>query len=53
MTNTRTIVSRNKREGKYWNSENEKGIFKVRLQYKEDASLRAYGKFLKRIKHHA
>lgn len=49
MSNLRFLVSRNKREGKYWNSENEKGIFKVRLLYKEDASLRAYGKFLKMI----
>lgn len=48
MTNTRQLISRNKREGRYWNSENEKGIFKVRLHCKDGSSLRAYGKFLKR-----
>lgn len=48
MTNTRQLISRNKHKNKYWNSENEKGIFKVRLHCKDGSSLRAYGKFLKR-----
>lgn len=46
--NRRYLVSRNKREGVYWNNFNFKDEFKVRLHDDEDCSLRAYGKWLKR-----
>lgn len=46
--NRRYLVSRNKREGVYWNNFNSKDEFKVRLHDDEDCSLKAYGKWLKR-----